>query len=167
MITEFRNGKRNHGFTLIEMLIVVALIIIIAGIALPRFLGVTGKGRQARAQAELKSLDTAITGYLTFNLTSGDLPTAQTTIAKVLGGTAEGSVPASDPFVVPNYNLPNYADPFVPTSTLYAYFVNKRFYVVTSVGPDGGADITGVSSAGKLTGTIDDDIFATNGTGTT
>jgi len=55
-------------------------------------------------------------------------------------------------------------DPF-ESATEYNYILNDPYYVAFSTGPDGAADITGISAAGVLAGANDDDIYATNGTG--
>jgi hypothetical protein len=61
-------------------------------------------------------------------------------------------------------------DPFNP-STEYRYATsassNSEYYIIFSVGPDRTADITGISTAGALTGSADDDIYVSNGTSAT
>ena len=54
---------RPSGFTLIELLIVIAIILILIGIALPNFLEAQMRAKVVRAQADLKSLVTALEGY--------------------------------------------------------------------------------------------------------
>ena len=51
-----RPHKRNAGFTLIEMLIVVALLAILAAIAMPNYREYVKKSRRAEAQSYLISL---------------------------------------------------------------------------------------------------------------
>jgi len=56
------------GFSLIELLIVVAIILIIAAIAIPSFMRSRVAANQASAVASLRTLDTAEVSYaLTFN----------------------------------------------------------------------------------------------------
>ena len=53
--TRRKNCVREKGFTLLEILVVITLILIIAGIAIPRFAGVSDEGRKSKAAAELRA----------------------------------------------------------------------------------------------------------------
>jgi type IV pilus assembly protein PilA len=57
--------KRQAGFSLIELLIVVAIILIIAAIAIPSFLSSRMSANEASAVASVRSISTAETAYAT------------------------------------------------------------------------------------------------------
>src|SRR5437763_1691893 len=57
--------KNNRGFSLLELLIVVAIILIIATIAIPSLLRSRQSAHEAAAVATLRTLNTAEVTYLT------------------------------------------------------------------------------------------------------
>jgi prepilin-type N-terminal cleavage/methylation domain-containing protein len=59
--------KRKGAFTLIELLIVVAIIAILALIAVPNFLEAQTRAKVSRAKADLRSLATAMEAYYVDN----------------------------------------------------------------------------------------------------
>lgn len=65
------SSLRQHGFTIIEVLIVIVIIGILAAIALPRFNGVREDANVAVSKSNLKSLETAIERY---QLDTGNWP---------------------------------------------------------------------------------------------
>ena len=54
---------KKRSFTLIELLIVVSIIIILVGIAVPVYLVASKKARAGQAKFQIKALQTAIVGY--------------------------------------------------------------------------------------------------------
>jgi len=67
--------KNNRGFTLIELMIVIAVIAILAAIAIPNFLKYREKAKIADAKAELKTIQTVI---MDFAIDTGVLPGGST-----------------------------------------------------------------------------------------
>ncbi|AXA35129.1 MAG: prepilin-type N-terminal cleavage/methylation domain-containing protein [Candidatus Hydrogenedentota bacterium] len=59
--------RRNSAFTLIELLIVVAIIAILAAIAVPNFLEAQTRSKVARCAADMRSLRTALESYAVDN----------------------------------------------------------------------------------------------------
>ena len=69
-----KNMRREEGFTLIELMIVVAIIAIIAAIAIPSLLNARKAGNEASAISSLRTLTTVNEQYRTrFQNYAGDL----------------------------------------------------------------------------------------------
>jgi general secretion pathway protein G len=62
------NRKSKGGFTLIEIMLVIVIIGIIVGIAVPKITGKVGKANNVAAQASLKAIEAAVQSYEMDNL---------------------------------------------------------------------------------------------------
>jgi general secretion pathway protein G len=74
MENTMRKRRNEKGFTLIELMVVIVILGILAGLIVPRIMGRPDEARQAKARIQIESIETALKLY---KLDNGSYPTTE------------------------------------------------------------------------------------------
>jgi general secretion pathway protein G len=139
--------KKRSGFTIIELLIVMAVIAILVGIAIPSFRAMQTEAWKTKAEGDVKVLKIAIESYFKNH---GSFP-AVTNYQSILRAESPPVLEAT------------LDDPFDPgTPYVYVLSSNLSFYVIYSKGAGGSGAMT-IQDTGQATVSAGTPIYATNG----
>ncbi len=83
--------KRNEkGFTLIELMVVIVILGILAGLIVPRIMGRPEEARRTKARIQVESLDTALKLY---KLDNGEYPSTEQGLQALVQAPTVGELP--------------------------------------------------------------------------
>ena len=126
---QVRKRVVTRGFSLIELLIVIAIILVIIGIALPKFNVAQMSSRELAVQQEIRTINTAQVQY------QSQFGNFATTLAQ-LGPPASGAPGAAAADLIPGSLASGEKDQytFVLTATPGGYTINANPKVYNSTG---------------------------------
>ena len=126
--------KNHKGFTLIEIMVVVIILGLLAGLVLPRFLGQEDTAKIETTKVQISSLGSALDA---FKLDNGFYPTTDQGLEALIKKPETGRIPAK--WREGGYLKPSRI-PKDPWGTPYLYFSpgnERNEYEIISYGADG------------------------------
>lgn len=130
---ETAKRRKPEGFTLIEIMVVIVILGILAGLIVPRIMGRPEEARRTKAALTLRSLDSALKLY---KLDNGVYPTTEQGLEALIEKPETGTVPK-------NWREGGYLDstrvPKDPWGNDYVYIQpgEHNDYDLSSYGRDG------------------------------
>ena len=139
---------RRRGFTIIELLIVMAVIAILVSIGIPSFRAMQTEGWKTKADRDTMALKIAVEAYYKNH---GSFPAESGYQATLLSETPPMLESTLD-------------DPFAAAGTAYAYKLSTggSYYVIYSIGP-GGTGAMSIADTGNASASAGSPIYSTNG----
>ncbi|HDQ03449.1 MAG TPA: type II secretion system protein GspG [Deltaproteobacteria bacterium] len=133
MKTNKEGRKKQAGFTLIELMVVIVILGVLAGLIIPRVMGEPDKAKQAKAKIQIVSIESALKMY---RLDNGHYPTTEQGLKALVEPPTVGKLP-------PNWRQGGYLErgrvPKDPWGNEYVYIspgVHGDFDLI-SLGGDG------------------------------
>src|SRR5271169_3592540 len=87
-IREKKNAQA--GFTLIELMVVIVILGVLAGLIIPRIMGRPDEARQAKARIQMEALESALKLY---KLDNGSYPTTEQGLNALVEAPTVGNIP--------------------------------------------------------------------------
>lgn len=85
-----RMCRRNRGFTLIELMVVIVILGILAGLIVPRIMGRPEEARRVKARVQIESIETALKLY---KLDNGIYPSTEQGLEALVEPPSVGKLP--------------------------------------------------------------------------
>lgn len=83
-------ARNSRGFTLIELMVVMVILLILAGLVGPRIMGRPEEARRMKAKVDMQSIETALKMY---NLDNGSYPTTEQGLDALVAAPSVGKLP--------------------------------------------------------------------------
>jgi len=124
----------RKGFTLIELMVVIIILGVLAGLVLPRFMGRTEEAKRTKARLQIENLESALKLY---KLDNGNYPSTDQALEALVRKPTMGVIPKS-------WREGGYLEkgeiPLDPWGRPYVYLspgVENRDFDLKSLGADG------------------------------
>jgi general secretion pathway protein G len=124
----------RKGFTLLELMVVIIILGVLAGLVLPRFMGRTEEAKRTKAKLQIENLEAALKLY---KLDNGSYPTTEQGLEALVQKPTTGAIPK-------NWREGGYLEkgqvPLDPWESPYAYLspgVKNKDFDLKSLGADG------------------------------
>ncbi len=122
------------GFTLIELMVVIVILGILAGLVLPRFMGRTEEAKRTKAKLQMENLEAALKLY---KLDTGSYPSTEQGLEALVQKPTMGAIPK-------NWREGGYLEkstiPLDPWGRPYVYLspgIKNKDFDLKSLGADG------------------------------
>jgi general secretion pathway protein G len=132
-MTRTARRSRRAGFTLIELIVVIVVLGLLAGLVAPQIFGRVSEAKGVTARTQMELLSAALDGY---RLDNGSYPTTAQGLQALMERPATGPAPASwrGPYL-------RKAIPLDPWGRAYLYVApgqrNQQGFDLSSLGADG------------------------------
>jgi len=112
--------RAQKGFTLVELVIVMAVIALILSVVIPNLRGMQQEGQLTKAESELNTLKTAVTSFWRHN-----------------GNTYPANIIAALTGATPQVISAQLVDPFNTANGTYGYVkdANNEYFIIWTQGP--------------------------------
>ena len=132
-VRSFRDRRRRRGFTLIELIVVIIVLGLLAGLVAPQIFGRVSEAKSITARTQIELLGAALDSY---RLDNGSYPTTEQGLAALRDKPTSGPVPANwrGPYLRKDIPLDPWGRAYVYT---FPGVRNKNSFDLLSFGRDG------------------------------